>query len=167
MIAENRQKRNKRYLPLILVVCFLVVLCVGVGYKEIIAAGAGSEDGLGDPGSSLYSASVLWETRQLGLLGYYEDTLGGIQFADGSALAHVWLYNGVPGGADQDLDDGDQCAIGFGIDEATSDLTYRKACYKPDLGWHRYEDAQDGIFEIRIINVITDNLHDLNSVVAD
>ncbi len=159
---------KKTILPIILLICFVAALGTGITLKEVFADGVGSETGLGDPGSKLYTTQLLYEVNEKGLLGFYEGTLSGLTF-QGSELAMLWMYNGVGRFHEGDLSDaGLQCVIGFGLvnDSPTTALFYNMACYDHTNGVWVMADPTDptSIYQLRIINVVTDDLSDLGGL---
>lgn len=148
--------KNKKgaIIPLLLAVAFVATISFGVYFKESGAAYYGSSTGLGSPGDPLYSVPILYDKSQNKVLGYYQDTVGGL---DVVAAAFAWVYQqmDIPGNSEQN---GYICGIAWNI--APHD--YYKICNNGS-GWTVEGDAPLPYTpELRIINVVTDNLTKLH-----
>lgn len=149
---------NKKTLVVsVLAVAFVSSLVFGVFINETWA-GYGSTSGIAPVGGTMYSVPILYDAKDWGLMGFYQDTISGVDFGFG-VMAMIWSYNNAS--------KGEQCATGFQLVGASNEPQYHDVCWNDvSRAWYgpHGDVPADSTRQFRIVNVITNDINNLSDV---
>ncbi len=145
---------KKVILASVVAVAFVSIIIFGLTMKETWA-GYGSKTGIAPAGDPMYMTPILYDARDWGLMGYYQDTLSGVDFGLGE-MAMIWAFSRA---------DGAQCATGFRLSDPNKEPLYSDACWdSAKLEWIFPHAQTSDPRKFRIINVITNDIQALSDV---